>query len=215
MNATELFLKLFSLYKNQNLKWEADSEFEIVVGAILVQNTTWKNVQKAILNLKNADVLNLNGIISLSTSDLALLIKPSGFYNTKAKRLSGLAKAIKDKFESFENFKQSVSRQWLLGVKGIGEETCDSILCYACGKDEFVASSYALRIVSLFDYEFECYNELKEWLKALEFDKIYKITNLKDENEIAKLFHLMIIEFCKQYSKGKTISQLGIDTLKN
>lgn len=213
MTSTQIFLRLFEIYKEQNLKWQTQSDFEIVVGAILVQNTTWKNVQKAILNLKNVDVLNLEGLLNLNPNELATLIKPSGFYNTKAKRIVTLLKSIKKDFTTFENFKQNVSREWLLGIKGVGEETCDSILCYACNQAQFIGSSYALRILEVFGYEFECYNELKEWLGSLEFETIYKTTNLKDKISICKLFHLMIIEFCKEYSKGKKISEDGVKIL--
>lgn len=213
MSVTELFLRLFSLYKDRKLVWPNKGSFEVVVGAILVQNTAWRNVLKALENLKNANALSVDGILNLSVNDLAILIKPSGFYNTKAKRLNTLIRAIKSDFGDFENFKNSVSREWLLAVKGVGFETTDAILTYACFKPEAIASAYAARILATFGYEFESYDELKEYLSEVDFAKIYKITNLSDENAVFDLFHLMIIEFCKDFSVGKKISQKGLEIL--
>lgn len=216
MSATNLFLKLFEIYKDiaKDLKWPGEGSFEVIIGAILVQNTAWKNVEKALLNLKNADALDLDGVLKLSVDELAILIKPSGFYNTKAKRLNALAKAIKSDFGDFYNFKESVSRDWLLGIKGIGEESCDAILCYACDRAYMVVDSYALRILNVLGYEFESYEQAQEWLSSLDFVKIYKDTNLKDECEVFKIFHALVLEFCKEHSKSKKIDQSGILLLK-
>ncbi|WP_069632664.1 endonuclease III domain-containing protein [Campylobacter pinnipediorum] len=207
MNSTEIFLSLLKHNKRsfEELQWPNSDTFEVVVGAILVQNTTWKNTQKALSNLNNANLLSLDVIADLDIALLADLIKPSGFYNTKAKRLYGLIKAIKKDFDDFENFRQNVTREWLLGIKGIGPETCDAILCYACGRAEMVVDAYALRILNALDYEFESYDEAKEWLGSLDFDKIYKSTGLFDELGVFRLYHSLIMEFCKDYSKGKKL----------
>ncbi|MBE2986095.1 endonuclease III [Campylobacter sp. RM12920] len=219
MTSTQLFLTLLNSKTRDDfneLRWPQEGTFEVVIGAILVQNTAWKNVEKALLNLKTANKLSLDAVLSLSVQELAMLIKPSGFYNTKAKRLNGLCTAIKSEFENFENFKESVDREWLLGVKGVGAETCDAILAYACNRPYMVVDAYALRILTHLGYEFESYDEASEWLSALEYDKIYKILGDKyDEVEILKLYHGLILEFCKENFKGKNLSKSGELVLKN
>ncbi|MGH1600295.1 3-methyladenine DNA glycosylase [Campylobacter majalis] len=208
---TRLFCALFDEFKSDlnALKWPGEGSFEVVIGAILVQNTTWKNVEKALENLRKIDAINLDSIANMQINELALMIKPSGFYNTKAKRLSGLAKAIKKDFFDFENFKQNVSREWLLSIKGVGAETCDAILCYACDRDEMVVDAYAIRILRVFGYEFEGYDEAKEWLSCLDFDKIKSKYLLDDNAHVFKIFHATIMAFAKKYSKGKMINESG------
>ena len=222
MTSTDLFLILFN-HKDKNfdeLKWPGEGTFEVILGAILVQNTNWKNVEKALNNLKNAGKDSLEGICFLENSELATLIKPSGFYNTKAKRLKTLCQAMRNEFEDFENFKENVSREWLISVKGVGAETCDAILAYACGKPYMVVDAYALRIMAYFDYTFESYDEAAEWFSSLDYDEIYKILDSEkfDEVEILKLYHTLILEFCKENFKGKILSQNGqkiLSSIKN
>ena len=222
MRSTDLFLTLLN-HKSRNLdelKWSGDGNFEVVLGAILVQNTNWKNVEKALDNLKNAGKDSLQDICTLENSELATLIKPSGFYNTKAKRLKTLCLAIKNEFDNFENFKENVSREWLTSVKGVGAETCDAILAYACGKPYMVVDAYALRIMAYFDYTFESYDEAAEWFSSLDYDEIYKFLDSEefDEVEILKLYHALILEFCKENFKGKILSQNGqkiLSSIKN
>ncbi|QPH99239.1 endonuclease III domain-containing protein [Campylobacter concisus] len=222
MTSTDLFLTLFN-HKNKNLdelKWPDEGTFGVILGAILVQNTNWKNVEKALDNLKKANKDSLQGICELENSELATLIKPSGFYNTKAKRLKTLCQAIRNEFDDFENFKENVSREWLISVKGVGAETCDAILAYACGKPYMVVDAYALRIMAYFDYIFESYDEAAEWFSSLDYDEIYKILDSEkfDEIEILKLYHALILEFCKENFKGKILSQNGqkiLSSIKN
>lgn len=219
MRSTDLFLALLN-HKKRNLdelKWPGEGTFEVILGAILVQNTNWKNVEKALTNLKNASKDSLQGICTLENSELATLIKPSGFYNTKAKRLKTLCLAIKNEFGDFENFKEKVGREWLISVRGVGAETCDAILAYACGKPYMVVDAYVLRIMAYFDYNFECYDEAAEWLSSLDYDEIYKFLDSSkfDEVEILKLYHALVLEFCKENFKGKILSQNGQKILSN
>ena len=220
MDSTQLFLAL----KNAGVKADADGPlwwpgagtFEVVVGAVLIQNTNWKNADKALNNLKNANLMSLEGIVKTPAAELALLIKPSGFYNTKAKRLKMLCDAIFKKFGDFENFKENVSREWLLGVKGIGAETCDAVLCYACGRDVMVVDSYALRILSFLGYEFESYDEAQEWLEAVDSEQICKAYGRGlDMNEIYAKFHGKIVEFCKVHFGGKKLDDAGEEILRS
>ena len=160
--------------------------------------------------------MSLEGIVKTPAAELALLIKPSGFYNTKAKRLKTLCEAIFKKFGDFENFKENVSREWLLGVKGIGAETCDAVLCYACGRDVMVVDSYALRILSFLGYEFESYDEAQEWLGAVDSEQICKAYGRElGMNEIYAKFHGKIVEFCKAHFNGKRLDDAGEEILKS
>ncbi len=220
MDSTQLFLAL----KNVGVKADADGPFwwpgagtfEVVVGAVLIQNTNWKNADKALNNLKNANLMSLDGIVKTPAAELALLIKPSGFYNTKAKRLKTLCEAIFKKFGDFENFKENVSREWLLGIKGIGAESCDAVLCYACGREVMVVDSYALRILSFLGYEFESYEEAREWLEAVDSEQICEAYGRELEmNEIYAKFHGKIVEFCKAHFNGKKLDEAGEKILKN
>jgi len=199
-SSKEFYESLEKLNLLENLRdpfwWPNSGTFEVVVGAILTQQTKWQKVEKSLTNLKEADLLELEKLVGCDLKELQTLIKPSGFYNTKAKYLKGICKAIWDEFGNFEKFKDEVSREWLLAQKGVGEETADSILCYGCYRPEMVVDSYTDRILRAFGYEFESYGDIKEWLVS------------GFENKDAKffaLYHGMIVEFAKKYVKGKRV----------
>ena len=178
MSATELFIALFRAVKIKDLRWwPAFGSFEVVVGAILIQNTAWRNADAALQNLRSKGLLSLESIAGLEEAELAQIIKVSGFYNQKARRLSLLCKAIIADFGDFESFKSGVSREWLLARKGIGAESCDAILCYACERAVMVADSYSVRLLGALGYEFESYDELSAWLGELEFGRIYEFVS--------------------------------------
>ncbi len=132
--------------------WPGETPFEVMVGAILTQNTSWKNVEKAIQCLKNNSVLNPEGIHRLKKLDLASLIKSSGYYRIKADRLKTFVDFLFNDYdgdiEKMGEESLPVLRQKLLGVKGIGPETADSIVLYGLGKPIFVVDAYTKRILS-------------------------------------------------------------------
>ena len=115
--------------------WPAETAFEVMVGAILTQNTNWKNVERAIDNLKRAGVLSLTALADLPLALLAEYIRPTGDYNIKAGRLKNLLLFIREHFgddlQAFLDQPLADFRQQLLSIKGIGRETADSILLYA------------------------------------------------------------------------------------
>lgn len=167
MNGADIFKKLlacnldfkeFDWLENQGL-----SDFELLISVILTQNTKWDNVLKALNNLKNAQISSLEQLLNLSNLELATLIKPSGFYNTKAKRLKELASNILDTYSDIENFKKNVDREWLLNTKGLGFESVDSILNYLCKREILVVDSYTQRLAMHLSYEFENYEDLREF----------------------------------------------------
>jgi endonuclease-3 related protein len=157
--------------------------FEIIIGAILTQNTSWKNVEKAIFNLNKAKLIDINKIKKVSLKKLASLIKPSGYYNQKAEKLKIAA--------DFFSKNRLITRQELLKVKGIGPETADSILLYAFQKPYFVIDAYTKRIFSRVGLcDGKCsYDELQEL-----FHK-----NLLKKTKIFSEYHALIVELGKQF----------------
>lgn len=230
MSATELFIALFRAVEIKDFRWwPGFGSFEVVVGAILIQNTAWRNADAALQNLRSKGLLSLEGIAGLDEAELAEIIKVSGFYNQKARRLSLLCKAIIADFGDFESFKAGVSREWLLARKGIGAESCDAILCYACERAVMVADSYSARLLGALGYEFESYDELSAWLGELEFERIYEFVNsanfpcdaaakaeeLENENDVYALFHGLIVEFCKAHLKSKIFDDFAMEFFDN
>src|SRR3990167_2847496 len=147
----EIFDKLFRHFGPQSW-WPGETPFEVIVGAILTQNTNWQNVAKAINNLKQAKVLSPKKLYSISRQRLAKLIRPSGYFNIKAKRLKEFMNFLFNNYGG--NLKKMFSRpledlrKEILTVNGIGPETADSILLYAGGYPVFVVDAYTKRIAS-------------------------------------------------------------------
>lgn len=145
----EIYHRLLDCYGPQHW-WPADESFEVMVGAILTQSAAWVNVEKAIANLKGAKALYPDALRRLSLSEIASLIRPSGYYNAKARKLQSLAQWIgnlyDDSIERLCAIPTSELRQQLLSVYGVGEETADSILLYVANKSVFVIDAYTRRI---------------------------------------------------------------------
>lgn len=177
--------------------WPNYGSVEVVIGAILTQNTKWSKVEVSLENLHRVDGVNLE---FLATSDLAYLqelIKPSGLYKTKAKYLKTLAQNILEDFGDFEMFCESVSREYLLSQKGIGFESADAILCYACQRDDvMVVDAYSARLMQALGYEFEEYHDLQAWFTS----------GCKYDEGMFARYHGMIVEYCKVNSKGKMVT---------
>jgi endonuclease-3 related protein len=146
-----IYRKLYKAYGPRDW-WPAETSFEVMVGAILTQNTSWRNVEKAIQKLKGKGVLNARGIHRLKKSQLAPLIKSSGYFRIKADRLKSFVNFL---FEEYDGDLKKMGRERLielreklLRVKGIGPETADSILLYGLKKPIFVIDAYTKRILS-------------------------------------------------------------------
>lgn len=147
----KIYHKLYGAYGPRHW-WPGETPFEVMVGAILTQNTSWRNVEKAIQNLKGKGVLNPEGIHRLKKRELAPLIRSSGTYRIKADRLktfiSFLYEAFGGDLRKMRRGTLEKLRQKLLGVKGIGPETADSILLYGLKKPTFVVDAYTKRVLS-------------------------------------------------------------------
>lgn len=172
-------------------------QFEICIGAILTQNTNWKNVEKALENLANAKALTAEAIANMPLPRLQKLVRPSGFFRQKAKRLKEFCKFVVD---SSGDFYKDATREQLLKIKGIGRETADSILLYACNRPVFVVDAYTRRLfarLGLIDGS-EGYDELKILVESA----------LPKDAALYKEFHALIVQNEKKLRKGKGIKAL-------
>lgn len=147
----EIYKKLYRCFGPQHW-WPGGTPFEVAVGAILTQNTNWGNVEKAMLNLKNRTLLSPHRMYELPEKELALLIKPAGYFNVKARRLRAFLEFCMNDYDGKmeEMARESFShlRAKLLEIYGIGPETADSILLYALEKPVFVIDAYTKRVLS-------------------------------------------------------------------
>ena len=146
----EMYERLFAHFGPRHW-WPGESALEIAVGAVLTQNTSWKNVAKAIANLKTAGVLELDALRALKPKQLAELIRSAGYYNLKEQRLRNLLDMFHHEcggdLERLWQRPLKEARELLLSVKGVGPETADSILLYAGGLPTFVIDAYTFRVL--------------------------------------------------------------------
>ena len=194
----KIYDRLYSTYGPCNW-WPGDSPFEVIIGAILTQNTNWTNVEKAIRNLKDANVFTPDKFFKIEITKLAELIKPAGYFNVKAKRIK---KFINWLFENYDGdltqmFAQSLGtlREELLSVNGIGPETADSILLYAGNKPTFVVDTYTYRILSRHDLipEDSTYDDIKEFLED----------NMPEDVKLYNEYHALLVQIGKEFCKPK------------
>ncbi|HEU4760616.1 MAG TPA: endonuclease [Dehalococcoidia bacterium] len=147
----DVYERLFAVYGPQRW-WPADTPFEVIVGAILTQSAAWANVEKALANLKAAGALSPEGLRRLSEPELAGLIRPSGYFNAKARKLKAFAGLLFGRFSgdlpALLATPLETLRPLLLATHGIGPETADSILLYAAGLPVFVVDAYTRRLFS-------------------------------------------------------------------
>ncbi|HLF18273.1 MAG TPA: endonuclease III domain-containing protein [Candidatus Omnitrophota bacterium] len=172
---------------------------EVMVGAILTQNTNWGNVEKAIANLKRQGICTPAAVKRISYKKLASLIKPAGYFNVKARRLKNfvrfLFKEYKGDIRRMKKDELTVLRPKLLSVNGIGPETADSILLYALDKPTFVVDAYTKRIFSR--HHLCSANDTYHQVQEL-FSKALK-PNVKTFNE----YHALIVRLGKDFCKPK------------
>lgn len=150
-NVLAIYHRLYARYGPQGW-WPADDPFEVIVGAVLVQQTAWPNVEKALANLRAAGALSPEGMHRLSEEELAALVRPSGFFRGKARKLRAFLGLLYQRFggdlDRMLATPGDVLRPLLLATHGIGPETADSILLYAANQPYFVIDAYARRIFS-------------------------------------------------------------------
>ncbi len=187
-------------YHNKELLTE-NQKLEICFGAILTQNTNWKNVEKAIVNLNKEKLISINKIINTSHEKLASLIRSAGYFNQKAVKLKIFCEYLERNYDSSFDlfFKKPIKelREELLSIKGIGPETADSIILYAAQKPIFVIDAYTKRIMHRLGYcdENDSYDELQE-VFTLSLPKDVKLFNE---------YHALLIQFGKEYCKKTSL----------
>ncbi len=179
--------------------WPAETPFEMIVGAVLTQNTSWKNVERAIVGLKRRRLLTYDALCRGRNASLRAAIRPAGYFNVKAKRLKNFVHFLKRHYagdlDKLLGEETQTLRRRLLEVNGIGPETADSIVLYAAHKPQFVIDAYTRRIFSRYglvsgemDYQ---------RLQAYFMDRLPKDTCLFNE------YHALIVELAKRHCLAK------------
>lgn len=194
----EIYERLYAYFGPQNW-WPAETPFEVCVGAILTQNASWKNVKKAIENLKKNDLLEPKKLYEIPLNNLTEIIKPSGFYNLKAKRLKNFVKFLVEKYEgSLEKlFSKELYevRKELMSIKGLGKETVDSILLYAGNFPIFVVDAYTYRILNR-------HHLVPEETTYEEIQALF-MENLPHNPQFFNEFHALLVACGKEFCKKK------------
>lgn len=194
----KIYDKLLEAFGPQHW-WPADDDFEIIVGAILTQSVSWKNVEKAIDNLKAEGLLSLDAILAVDKDKLAALIKSTMYYNQKALKLKNFCRYIKQNYggDIYSLFEKSIPnmRAELLSIKGIGPETADSIILYAAAKPIFVVDAYTRRIFSRLGF-------LPDDVKYSQMQDFF-MSNLPSDVNLFNEYHALIVRLGKDYCKNK------------
>lgn len=191
------------LYKEEFLNRERTEEeiFEIIVGAILTQNTAWNNVVKSIIKLKERGFFSIEKIISAPLDEIATLLVSSGYFNQKAKKIKEMCNFLKNEggIEALKRLPLEILRKKFLSVWGVGPETADSIILYAFNHPVFVVDAYTKRIFSRLGYidEKMDYEEIRRFFE----------TNLRRDVVLFKEYHALIVEFGKTICRKKSLCE--------
>ena len=206
-----LYKKLFKKLGRQNWwpidekyheKNGSDPRFEIIVGAILTQNTVWSNAEKALTDLKSKNVLDIEKIVNVNIISLQNMIKSSGFFNQKARRIKNIASHLhnnyNDELDWFFDRELKDIRKELLSINGIGPETADSILLYAGNKPIFVVDAYTKRICKRLPL-----NTNTEYSKTQQYfeEELRKEYSIKNITQVYNDLHALIVKIAKNHCK--------------
>ena len=200
VNLKPLFQHLFDAYGPQHW-WPGETAHEMIIGAMLVQNTNWNNVKRAIDNLREAGLLDPHALVAIPVEELEELLRPAGYFRIKARRLRNLMEWLVDRYDgSLERMFQTPLvelRRELLAVNGVGPETADSILLYAGRLPTFVVDTYTHRVLARhgwvdFDAGYETIKELFE-------------SSLPDDVQLFNEFHALLVRVGKQHCKKQPL----------
>jgi len=184
-------------YKTRHHSGEPKNDrhrLEIIIGAILTQNTSWKNVEKALENLSKNKLISIERIKKISQDKLAKLIRSAGYYNQKAERLKIMADfLLKNPMKKLDKLSIGELRERLLAVKGIGPETADSIILYAFQKPIFVIDAYTKRIFERLGFKEKDYDELQRLF----------MDNLEKDYKTFNEYHALLVELGKNHCRKK------------
>ena len=196
-NLIKIYETLLAAFGIQNW-WPAEGPEEMIIGALLTQNTTWKNVEKALANLRLNNQLSFSAISVSPLQELQKQIKPSGYFRQKSERLKALAIAFTDAggLSQLEQKTTSDLRKWFLALKGIGPETADSILLYAFKRPLFVIDAYTLRICKRHEWLpiTANYNEAQN----------YFTRQLPAEPTLFNEYHALLVQIGKNFCRPKS-----------
>lgn len=194
----KIYQKLLDYYGYQSW-WPAMSDYEMLIGAMLTQNTNWRNVDKAFANL--GDKLTPQAIAEMTHDELAALIRPAGYYNQKAERIKLFTEWFRQYDYDVNQIKKlplSQLRPMLLNLKGVGKETADCMLVYAFDKPSFVIDAYTRRLFNRFGYDVpKNYDDFREFIER----EIPKDVQLYNE------FHALIVVHAKKHCQTKPVCQ--------
>jgi endonuclease-3 related protein len=192
----EVYRRLFDAFGPQHW-WPGESPFEVMVGAVLVQNTSWENVKRAIANLRQADLMGPHALYAVPEDELEELVRPAGYYRVKAKRLRSLLRFFVERYdgsiEAMFRTPLSTLREELLAVHGVGRETADSILLYAGNLPSFVVDAYTYRVLTRHGWiGFEAdYDEMQDYFHS----------NLAEDAALYNEFHALFVQVGKDYCR--------------
>ncbi len=195
-NLIKVYETLLTTFGPQNW-WPAEGPEEMIIGALLTQNTTWKNVEKALANLRSHNQLSFSAISTLPLPELQKRIKPSGYFRQKSERLKALATAIINAggLRQLAQKETLDLRTWFIALKGVGPETADSILLYAFKRPLFVIDAYTLRIC-----------KRHNWLpSSTDYAKAqnYFSCQLAPDPAIFNEFHALLVQIGKNFCRPK------------
>lgn len=202
-NLEEIYKRLSTKFGPQNW-WPARTRFEVIIGAILTQNTSWNNVERAIDNLKEAGCLTPAKIKNMPTPRLAKLIRPAGYFNIKAKRLKNFINFL---YKEYGGQLDRMGKEYwlnlrlkLLGINGIGPETADSILLYAFEKPVFVVDAYTKRLLSR--HNLVGRNADYQTIQTMFMD------NLPQDPKMYNEYHALLVSLGKNLCRAKPLCEI-------
>ncbi len=179
--------------------WPGETPLEIIVGAILTQNTSWRNVELALVRLKEEGALSVERLLRIEETQLAEWIRPAGYYRIKARRLQNFFHFLQEGYHgqigAMVEQPLEKLRDQLLGIRGVGPETADSILLYALGKPTFVVDTYTHRIFSR--------HRLVPEESDYEGLRSFFMEGLPEEVPLFNEFHALIVRTGKTYCRKK------------
>ena len=179
--------------------WPADTPFEVAVGAVLTQNTAWRNVERAIANLRREGLLSPEALARVDAERLAACLRPAGYFRIKAGRLKNFIRLLTERFggrlEDLFALSTSELRETILGVSGIGPETADSIVLYAAHRPVFVVDAYTARVLHRHGLAEQdaTYADLQELMQS----------GLPDDVEVFQEYHALLVAVAKQRCKKR------------
>ncbi|MBZ7980076.1 endonuclease III domain-containing protein [Campylobacter sp. RM12642] len=215
INGASIFKALLKHNLQGSYEWQNYDDFSKFLALLIGQNTKWQNTQKALKNVEIPISNSINKLALIDVKELAELIKASGFYNTKAKKISDLAKAIVNDFSSFDDFINNASFDWIMDIKGIGFDTALMLSNFLLKKPIFVVNSNAKRFLELLGYEFNNYEEAIDIIASgLDNEYFYKALNTQDLSYIYMIFAASIDNLMQNHYKNKQFDEIGLKVLK-